>query len=290
MNADAPPLTLASLLKQARGQLAAPREVNLLVCHALGLSLAALYAHPDKPVEAAAAQRSLALIRRRALGEPVAYITGEREFYGLALAVTPAVLIPRPETELLVELALERLPAGSESRVLDLGTGSGAIAVAIAHARPRARIFAVDRSPAALAVARGNACRHGLDNVAFVEGDWLAPFAGERFDLIVSNPPYVAAGDPHLEQGDLRFEPTLALPSGADGLDDLRRIVAAAPHHLRSGGWLLLEHGAEQQPAVLDLLATQAFIRCTGHRDLANLLRAVSAVRAKPPPQTGTAP
>ncbi|MGH8128153.1 MAG: peptide chain release factor N(5)-glutamine methyltransferase, partial [Gammaproteobacteria bacterium] len=238
-----------------------------------------LYAHPERPITPEEAQRTLDLIARRAAGEPVVYLTGEREFYGLAFTVTPAVLIPRPETELLVDLALERLPAEKASRVLDLGTGSGAIAIAIAHARPHACVFAVDRSAEALAVARGNAQRHNLDNLTFIHSDWLAPFADERFDLIVSNPPYVAAADPHLDQGDLRFEPKLALPSGVDGLDDLRRIIATAPNYLHNGGWLLLEHGADQQPAVLDLLAAQAFTQCTGHRDLANLPRAVSAQR-----------
>lgn len=283
MNAADPPLTLGALLAEARTRLDEPREAVLLVAHALGVSAVELYAHPERPIAPEEAQRALDLIARRATGEPVAYLTREREFYGLAFTVTPAVLIPRPETELLVDLALERLPVEKESRVLDLGTGSGAIAIAIARTRPHARVFAVERSPEALAVARGNAALHGLDNVAFVEGDWLKPFAGESFDLIVSNPPYVAAGDPHLAQGDLRFEPALALPSGTDGLDDLRRIIAAAPNHLHSGGWLLLEHGADQQPAVLDLLAAQAFTRCTGHRDLADLPRAVSAVRVKLP-------
>lgn len=279
MNAADPPRTLGDLLAEARTRLGEPREAALFVIHALGVSAVDLYAHPERPVTPEETQRALNLIARRAAGEPVAYLTGEREFYGLAFTVTPEVLIPRPETELLVDLALERLPAEKASRVLDLGTGSGAIAIAIAHARPHTRVFAVDRSTEALAVARNNARRHDLGNLTFIHGDWLAPFAGEHFDLIVSNPPYVAIGDPHLERGDLRFEPKLALPSGVDGLDDLRRIIAAAPNYLRSGGWLLLEHGAGQQSAVLKLLAAQAFAQCTGHRDLADLTRAVSARR-----------
>lgn len=279
MNAADPPLTLGALLVEARTRLGEPREAALFVTHALGVSAVDLYAHPERPVTPAETQRALDLIARRAAGEPVAYLTGEREFYGLAFTVTPGVLIPRPETELLVDLALERLPAEKASRVLDLGTGSGCIAIAIAHARPHTRVFAVDRSTEALAVARDNARRHDLGNLTFSHGDWLTPFAGERFDLIVSNPPYVAIGDPHLEQGDLRFEPALALPSGTDGLDDLRHIVAEAPAYLEPDGWLLLEHGADQQPAVLELLSRHGFTECEGHRDLAGLPRAVSALR-----------
>lgn len=279
MNAVDTPLALGALLARARRVLPAPGEAGLLVGHALGLPRATLFAHPERTLTDAEWRRALALVERRAAGEPVAYITGGREFYGLALAVTPDVLIPRPETELLVELALAHLPPAGAARVLDLGTGSGAIALAIAHARPGARVYAADRSPAALEVARGNARRHRLDNVRFVAGDWLAPFAGGRFDLIVSNPPYVAAGDPHLARGDLRFEPASALPSGADGLDDLRRIITAAPGHLRTGGRLILEHGAGQQPMVLGLLSAQGFGACEGRNDLAGLPRAVVATR-----------
>ena len=279
MDTDDLPLTLAALLAEARRRLPAPREANLLVGHALGLEAVVLYAHPERPVGAADARRTLDLVARRARGEPVAYLTGEREFHGMTLRVTPQVLIPRPETELLVDLALERIPSGSPARVLDLGTGSGAIAIAIAGARPKARVVAVDRSPGALAVARGNAARHGLRNVELVQGEWLHPFGNERFDLIVSNPPYVAAGDPHLERGDLRHEPPSALAAGPEGLDDLRAIVAAAPEHLQPGGWVLLEHGAEQQPAVLEMLEAGGLSECRGHRDLAGLPRAVSARR-----------
>lgn len=279
MNAVDSPLALGALLARARRMLPPSGEAVLLVSHALGLPRAALYAHPERTLTDAEWRRALALVERRAAGEPVAYITGEREFYGLALTITPDVLIPRPETELVVELALAQLPPAGASRVLDLGTGSGAIALAIARARPRARVYAADRSPAALAVARGNARRHGLHNMCFVAGDWLAPFAGQRFDIIVSNPPYVAAGDAHLGRGDLRFEPASALPSGEDGLDDLRRIIAAAPGHLNVGGRLILEHGAGQQPMVLDLLSAQPFAGCEGHRDLAGRPRAVLATR-----------
>jgi release factor glutamine methyltransferase len=273
------PTTLNTLLAQARTRLAAPREANILVAHALGLSAVELYTHPERAVSPEESQRALAWVAHRAAGEPVAYLIGEREFYGLVLKVTPAVLIPRPETELLVELALARLPTEGALHVLDLGTGSGAIAIAIAHARPDAHVCALDCSAAALAVARGNAQRHHLDNLSFVQGEWLTPFAHEHFDLIVSNPPYVGADDPHLTRGDLRFEPALALPSGADGLDDLRRIIADASHYLRAGGRLILEHGTEQQPAVLELLTDHGFIEPLSHCDLAGLPRAVSAQR-----------
>lgn len=279
MNAEDLPLTLAALLAEARRRLPAPREANLLVGHALGLEAVVLYAHPERQLSAADAAHALDLVARRARGEPVAYLTGEREFHGMALRVTPQVLIPRPETELLVDLALERLPRAAPARVLDLGTGSGAIAIAIAGARPEARVVAVDRSPGALAVARDNVRRHGLVNVALVQGEWLRPLGNERFDMIVSNPPYVAAGDPHLGRGDLRHEPPSALAAGPEGLDDLRAIIAGAPGHLDLGGWLLLEHGADQQPAVLEMLAAHGLSECRGHRDLAGLPRAVSARR-----------
>lgn len=273
------PLTVGELLSQARAGLPQPREAILLVAYALGLSAVDLYAHPERMVGAAEAQSVLGLIERRLAGEPVAHLLGRREFYGLELRVTPDVLIPRPETELLVDLALTRLETGSRARVLDLGTGSGAIAIAIARARPEIRMVAVDRSPAALSVARANAERHRLRNLAFREGAWFEPLSGQDFDLIVSNPPYVAAADPHLLSGDVRFEPVAALAAGPDGLDDLKAIIAAAPAHLLEGGWLLLEHGADQQGAVLELLAAAGFTECRGHEDLAGLPRAVSARR-----------
>ncbi len=273
------PLTVGELLRRARAELTDPHEAVLLVGHALGLPDVTLYAHPEREVSAEAAARARRLVTLRAAGEPVAYLLGAREFYGLSMQVTPAVLIPRPETELLVDLALERLAPGAPARVLDLGTGSGAVAIAIAHARPAARVFAVDRSEAALAVARDNAERHGLANLTFMPGEWFGPLGGQRFDLIVSNPPYVAEADPHLQQGDVRHEPLTALAAGPEGLDDLRAIIATAPEHLAEGGWLLLEHGADQQTAVLELLAAHGFAECRGHRDLAGLPRTVSARR-----------
>src|SRR5690606_4258090 len=205
----------------------------------------------------------------RAAGEPVAYLTGRRGFWTLDLAVTPDTLIPRPETELLVEQALQRLGSEAEARVADLGTGSGAIALAIAAERPLARVAAVDRSAGALAVARANALAHGLEGrVEFLAGDWFAPLQGRRFDLVVSNPPYIAEGDPHLARGDLRYEPAPALASGPDGLDAIRTIVAAAPRHLLPGGWLLLEHGFDQGAAVRGLLEARGFAEVATVPDL----------------------
>ncbi|WP_243041888.1 peptide chain release factor N(5)-glutamine methyltransferase [Dyella sedimenti] len=232
-------------------------EAELLLVHVLGKPRSWLIAHADDALDDAQAAAFDALVRRRRDGEPVAYLVGHRGFWSLELEVTPATLIPRPETELLVELALARLPA--QARVADLGTGSGAIALSIAHERPQAQVVATDASEAALAVARRNAARLGIGNVRFVPGDWLAPLPGERFDAIVSNPPYIEAGDPHLGQGDLRFEPTSALASGADGLDDIRRIVADARAHLHPGGWLMMEHGWNQGAAVRALLEAAGY-------------------------------
>ncbi len=271
------PTTVGDLLTLARARLADSREAPLIVAEGLAVRREQIYAHPEHPVDARKALATLALIRRRQGGEPVAYLLGRREFYGLTLAITPAVLIPRPETELLVDLALEALSNHQTPRVLDLGTGSGAIALAIAYARPDATVVAVDRHAEALEVAHANAGSLGLDNVLLVQGDWFSTLGDGQFDLVISNPPYVKAMDPHLERGDLRFEPRNALISGADGFDDLRRIVGAAAQHLAPGGRLVLEHGAEQQPALLHMLTKQPFVNITGHRDLAELPRAVTA-------------
>lgn len=243
-------------------------DAEPLLLHALGRDRAWLFAHGRDPVDPAAAARFAELVQRRQAGEPVAYLTGRRGFWTLDLEVGPATLIPRPETELLVELALARLDAAPGRRVADLGTGSGAIALAIASERPQAQVVATDASTDALAVAARNARAHGIDNVAFVHGSWFAPLAGQRFDLVASNPPYIAATDPHLGQGDLRFEPATALASGADGLDDIRVIAAAAPAHLREGGWLLLEHGWDQGEAVRALLAAAGLVEVETARDL----------------------
>jgi release factor glutamine methyltransferase len=256
---------VATLLREASARVD-PVDAALLVAHALGRTRTWLYAHGDDAVEDAVRAACERLLARREAGEPVAYLTGRRGFWHFDLQVTPDTLVPRPETELLVELALERLPEGRALRVADLGTGSGAIALALAHERASARVVAVDASAAALEVARGNARALGIGNVEFREGDWFAPLAGERFDLVASNPPYIALGDPHL--ADLRHEPALALSSGADGLDAIRTIVADASAHLVPGGWLLLEHGLEQGDAVRALLARAGFEDVATMRDL----------------------
>jgi release factor glutamine methyltransferase len=250
------------LLAEATTRLGDRAEAAILLAHALGKPRSWLLAHADDPADTAGAAAFAALVERRAAGEPVAYLTGHRGFWTLDLEVTPATLIPRPETELLVELALAKLPREGAPRVADLGTGSGAIALAIARECPHTRVLATDASAAALAVARRNAEANRIRNVGFAQGDWFAALGDERFDLIVSNPPYIAADDPHLERGDLRFEPGSALASGSDGLDDIRRIVAGARSHLAGDGWLLFEHGWDQGTAVRGLL------EAAGYRDV----------------------
>ena len=243
-------------------------DAEWLLAHALDRPPGWLWAHADDAVEAAARERFEALLSRRAAGETVAYLTGTQGFWSLDLRVTPATLIPRPETERLVELALVRLPADAPCRVADLGTGSGAIALAIARERPMAAVVATDASKAALAVAVANAQRNGIDNMWFRRGDWCEALGRERFDLIASNPPYIALGDPHLDQGDLRHEPPDALASGDDGLDAIRRIVRDAPAHLAPAGWLLLEHGHDQGEAVRALLLAAGFTDVATEPDL----------------------
>jgi len=243
-------------------------DAELLLAHVLGVGRARLRSHGEEVPAADAAARFLALIERRAAGEPVAYILGRKDFWTLELAIGPAVLVPRPETELLVERALAIHP-GEEARVADLGTGSGAIALALASAKPRWRILATDISGEALAVARANAAALGLERVEMVQGDWLSCLPGRTFDLLLSNPPYVAAGDPALEVPELMREPRLALVAGEDGLAALRAIVRAAPAHLERGGWLLLEHGAAQAAAVAGALVARGFAQVRSYRDLA---------------------
>jgi release factor glutamine methyltransferase len=252
-----------------------PLEAQVLLAHALGSDRAWLGAHATDRVERAALDLFFAHAKRRRGGEPVAYLTGRREFWGLELEVTPDVLIPRPETETVVETALARLPADRPLRVLDLGTGSGAIALALAHERPRAHVWALDASPAALAVASANAARLGLANMRFVQSSWYAdlPRDTDPFDAIVGNPPYVANADPHLREGDLRFEPAAALTAGVDGLGALRAIVADAAPWLHPGGWIVLEHGYDQAEAVRAFLAAAHFEGLTSVRDLAGIAR-----------------
>lgn len=259
-------------------------EAQILIAHALDVNRAWLIAH-DRDVLTVAQQDAIErLIARRANGEPVAYMLAEREFYGFSFKVTPDVLIPRPDTELLVEAALAKLPENSPRRILDLGTGSGAIAITLALQRPLSTVLAVDASPVALAIAQDNARRLGAANVACINGNWYTALDVKNFDIIVSNPPYIAASDPHLTSGDLRYEPRQALASGADGLDDLREIIAGAPAHLVEGGWLLLEHGCDQAAAVTALLQQHGFIDIRTLQDLAGLDR-VSAGRC--PGQAG---
>jgi release factor glutamine methyltransferase len=246
-------------LRASADEAVARGEAELLLRHALGVSRAWLFAHAEDEAAPALAGQFRCYVSRRVAGEPIAYIMGRREFFSLELAVTPAVLIPRPETELLVELALARIDENAAA-VADLGTGSGAVALAIAHARPRAHLLATDASPAALAVARENAERLHIKNVEFAHGDWCAALGARTFDLIVSNPPYIASSDRHLGEGDLRFEPAAALASGGDGLDAIRVIVRDARAHLKSGGALLFEHGYDQGAACRVLLGQAQYL------------------------------
>lgn len=249
-----------------------PLENRILLCHATGLSRVQLITQSDRPLAPEEAQRLEALVARRLQGEPIAYIVGRREFFGLEFQVGPAVLIPRPDTELIVELALERLPQ-QHPRLLDMGTGSGAIAVAVAVTRPDAAVTALDVSQDALAIAQANAAANGA-SVRFLHGSWFdALDAGATFDVIASNPPYIAAGDDHLAQGDLRFEPVGALTDHADGLSALRIIVAGSGRHLAPGGWLLLEHGYDQAAAVRALLLDAGFAEVQSWKDLGHIER-----------------
>lgn len=276
------PRDIASVMSQDRLQLElawglnsqeARIDVQMLLQRALGVSRAYLLAHPEQLLDATQRSTYDAMLQRRLLGEPIAHILGEREFFGLTLKVTPDTLIPRPDTELLVELALRRMPMEKGIRVLDLGTGSGAIALSIAHARPNVEVVAVDASAPALAVARENAQRLDVANVRYVQSDWFAALHGQSFDLIVSNPPYIAAGDVHLNQGDVRFEPLSALVSGADGLDDIQLIVGQAGGFLENRGWLLLEHGYDQGAAVRDLLQQSGLSEVFSAKDIAGIER-----------------
>ena len=263
--------TVTDLLAWGQSRLSgdeARREAELLLVHALERERAWLFAHARDVVDANVAGRFSALIAERVRGVPVAHLLGEWGFWTLRLRVTADTLIPRPETELLVEAALDRLPSDRVLRIADLGTGTGAIALALARERPSATAVATDASAAALSVAQANAARNGVANVEFRLGDWFVPLQGQRFDLIASNPPYVAAGDPHLHRGDLRFEPASALASGNDGLDAIRIIAAAAPAHLCADGWLLLEHGYDQGGAVRALLSAAGFHTIETLRDL----------------------
>lgn len=249
-------------------------EVQCLLQHVLQVNRAYLMTYPERELDAAEWAAYETLLNRRLQGEPMAYLLGEREFYGLMFNVTTATLIPRPDTELLVELALARIPHGQPCRVLDMGTGSGAIAVSLAYHRPAAEVTAVDASPDALVVAQGNANRLlKNENLRCLSSNWFSALAGEPYHVIVSNPPYIRAADPHLQQGDVRHEPLTALASGADGFSDLRQIITHAPAHLHPDGWLLLEHGYDQAAEVRALLQQAGFKAVFSERDLSGIER-----------------
>jgi release factor glutamine methyltransferase len=259
-----------------------PLDAQVLLAHGLDVPRAWLAAHAADTLPAQAADAFFELARRRRDGEPVAYLTGIREFWGLSLRVTADVLIPRPETETLVELSLSLVPAGAPMRLLDVGTGSGAIALSLAHERPRARVTGVDISPAALAVARDNARRLTIGNADFLPSDWFAGVGDGRFDLIAANPPYVGSADPHLQEGDVRFEPRVALTPGGDGLTALRAIVAGARAHLVAGGHLVVEHGYDQSAAVQALFREAGFGGISIRNDLAGIPRVVGGTLPAP--------
>lgn len=267
------PVTVGEVLRQAVTTLTptspTPRlDAEVLVMHVCTFGRSHLITHQPVAVTDDQRRQLDVLMARRQRGEPIAYLTGTREFWSMELNVSPHTLIPRPETELLVEKALVRIPPDADWTVADLGTGCGAIALALAKERPRCRVIATDISPEALEVARLNANQFCLANVEFHEGDWLTALAGDRLDVIVSNPPYVRADDPHLGQGDVRFEPRQALIAGADGMDAIRRLVRHVPQSLTPGGWFLFEHGSDQADAVGDLLRQHGYRDIVYHRDL----------------------
>ncbi|MGV6397096.1 peptide chain release factor N(5)-glutamine methyltransferase [Pseudomonas caspiana] len=261
---------IASLLRSAElpDSPTARLDVELLLAAALGKPRSFLHTWPERIVSSEAALKFASYLQRRQTGEPVAYILGQQGFWKLDLEVAPHTLIPRPETEMLVEAALELVPAFAPAQVLDLGTGTGAIGLALASERPAWHVTAVDRVLEAVALAERNRQRLQLDNAQVMSSHWFDSVQDKRFDLIISNPPYIAAEDPHLVTGDVRFEPNSALVAGAEGLDDLRLIIDQAPAHMRPEGWLLLEHGYDQGAAVRDLLSSHGFEKIQTRRDL----------------------
>jgi release factor glutamine methyltransferase len=271
-------MNIRKLLEQATQKLSASHpdsarvDAEILLCHALEVHRSFIYANPELVVHAQRRQDFLNLVRERTQGTPIAYLTGKRSFWSLELMVNANVLIPRPETELLVETALSLIPAGTVQRVVDLGTGSGAIALSLAKERPAWEVHATDLSDLALEIAKENARRNGLEQVQFHMGSWTEPLAG-KFDLIVSNPPYVAQEDAHLQQGDCRFEPSMALTPGGDGLSAFSQIATESRALLSNGGWLLFEHGWDQGPAVRAILNSAGYEEVRTIRDLAGIER-----------------
>lgn len=248
-------------------------EANLLLQYVLHVNRAWVITHDRDVLNADQQAEFQLLLKRRLDGEPIAYIVGFREFYGLQLKVSPVTLIPRPDTETLVDAALEKIPLDKVSHILDLGTGTGAVALAIAKHRNNCEVTAVDQSSDALSVTLENAQSLKLNNLRLIESNWFSELQGEGFDLIVSNPPYIAQNDEHLKQGDLRFEPISALASGVDGLDDIRKIVQDAPDYLKTNGWLMLEHGFDQAESVATLLKARGFNQIAHAKDIAGRLR-----------------
>jgi release factor glutamine methyltransferase len=276
-------VTIAELLSAAAGQLQgisdSPRlDAEVLLCHVLQQPRSYLFSWPDRALEPIDRQAFQALLQQRLGGTPVAHLTGSREFWSLELEVNPDTLIPRPDTELLVDTLLQTCPADETLQLADLGTGSGAIACALASERPGWHIVATDQSAAALDMARRNAARLGLDNIEFRLGHWCQALGEQRFHAIVSNPPYIPTADPHLQQGDVRFEPRSALAAGDDGLDDIREICACARQHLLPCSLLLLEHGYDQQLAVAEIFTRTGFKQLRQYRDLAQNPRATSGI------------
>ena len=279
-------VTINTLLTNARQRLAGESqpalEAEILLAHSLETSRSFLYANPELALPIERIRSFDGMLQSRLAGTPIAYVTRQREFWSLPLEVTPDTLIPRPETELLVESALNVVPKRGACRVADLGTGSGAIALAIASERPDAEITALDISEAALAVARKNAAGLKIDNVEFIHSDWFESVAGQ-FDVVVSNPPYIAIGDAHLQMGDVRFEPKLALAAGIDGLDSIQKIIVDCKQALRNHGYLVLEHGSEQGAAVRELLSAGGFHGVITQQDLELRDRVATAQRAAQP-------
>jgi len=275
--------TIAETLKQAKVSLpdspTATLDIEVLLSHLLSYSRAALYVHSGDALTSEQLKIFQSLLTRRQQGEPIAYITGHREFWSLDLMVNMDVLIPRPETELLVEETLRLLPRENKCHILELGTGSGAIALALAKECPHWEIMATDFSVSALAVAKQNAQKNGLSNVTFLESDWCNQLLAMQFNLIVSNPPYIAEQDPHLLQGDVRFEPQTALISGSDGLEDIRLIAQQAKPYLLENGYLLLEHGYDQAKQVKEILSNESYRDIVTLKDLSELERITKAVK-----------